>query len=634
MSDAKHSVGTISSPKILDSSKEILSSITVFSKYAKYLPALERREVWDEIVTRNMNMHIKKFPKLEGEIRDTYKFVYNKQVLPSMRSMQFAGKPVEINPVRLFNCSFLHIDDYRAFSEVMFLLLSGTGVGYSVQFDHVEKLPVISKSYKTRRFLVNDSIEGWADAVKALMKAYFGLSSKPVFDFSDIRPKGAKLITSGGKAPGSGPLKECLFKIEQILENKNNGEKLTPLECHDILCYEANAVLAGGIRRAAMIALFSFDDEDMLSCKFGNWWELNEQRGRSNNSATILRDRVSEEEFKALWKKIELSGSGEPGFYFTNDENWGLNPCAEVSLRSNQFCNLTTINASDVESQEDLNARVKAAAFIGTLQASYTDFHYLRESWKRTTEKEALIGVSMTGIASKAVLGLNLKEAAEVVKVENERVAKILGINKAARTTVIKPEGTASCVLGTSSGIHAWHDEYYIRRMRVGKNEALYTYLSIHAPELLEDDYFKPHIQAVISIPQRAVPGSILRTETAMELLQRVQRFHKDWIKPGHRGGRNKNNVSATITIKNDEWEEVGNWCWEHKNDYTALSFLPHADHTYVQAPFESITQEKYERLYAKLKHIDFSKIIETDDSTDLSAEAACSGGACEITTV
>jgi ribonucleoside-diphosphate reductase alpha chain len=551
-----------------------------------------------------------------------------------MRSMQFAGKPVEINPVRLFNCSFLHIDDYRAFSEVMFLLLSGTGVGYSVQFDHVEKLPVICKSYKTRRFLVNDSIEGWADAVKALMKSYFGLSSKPIFDFSDIRPKGAKLITSGGKAPGAGPLKECLFKIEQILENKNNGERLTPLECHDILCYEANAVLAGGIRRAAMIALFSFDDEDMLSCKFGNWWELNEQRGRSNNSATILRDRVSEEEFKALWKKIELSGSGEPGFYFTNDENWGLNPCAEVSLRSNQFCNLTTINASDVESQDDLNERVKAAAFIGTLQASYTDFHYLRESWKRTTEKEALIGVSMTGIASKAVLGLNLKEAADIVKAENERVAKIIGINKAARTTVIKPEGTASCVLGTSSGIHAWHDEFYIRRMRVGKNEALYTYLSIHAPELLEDDYFKPHIQAVISIPQRSVPGSILRTETAMELLQRVQRFHKDWIKPGHRGGRNKNNVSATITIKSNEWEEVGNWCWEHKNDYTALSFLPHADHTYVQAPFESITEEKFEKLYAKLKHIDFSKVIETDDSTDLSAEAACSGGACEITTV
>jgi len=251
-----------------------------------------------------------------------------------------------------------------------------------------------------------------------------------------------------------------------------------------MLCFIADAVLAGGIRRAAMICLFDMDDQEMLTCKFGDWWELNPQRGRANNSAVILRHKITHDKFIDLWGKIEASGSGEPGFYFSNDADLGCNPCCEIALKPYQFCNLTEINFSNVESQEDLNERAKAAAFLGTLQASYTDFHYLRDIWKRTTEKEALIGVSGTGIASGEVLKYNLKEAAEVVKTENARVAKIIGINKAARTTAIKPSGTTSLVLGTSSGIHAWHSAYFIRRMRLGKNEAIYKYPCTKPPRI------------------------------------------------------------------------------------------------------------------------------------------------------
>jgi ribonucleoside-diphosphate reductase alpha chain len=602
-------------------------------KYAKYIPELKRRETWEELVTRNMEMHIKKFPSLEQEIKDNYKFVYDKMVLPSMRSLQFGGKPIEISPNRIYNCCFAPIDDWRVFSEIMFLLLGGTGVGYSVQYHHVEVLPEIRKPSKDRkrRWLVSDSIEGWADAVNILIKSYFFGGSQIEFDFSDIRPKGSRLITSGGKAPGPQPLKECLIKVEGILDTKNDGEKLSPIEVHDIVCHIADAVLAGGIRRAALISLFSANDEEMIGCKSGDWWEKNPQRGRSNNSAVLMRHKLTKNYFMKLWKRIEASGSGEPGIYLSNDKDWGTNPCCEIALRPYQFCNLTEINVSNVESQEDYENRVRAASFIGTLQAGYTDFHYLRPIWKRTTEKDALIGISMTGIGSGKVLGLNMVAAAKVVKQENKRVAQLIGINKAARTTTVKPAGTTSLTLGTSSGIHAWHNDYYIRRVRVGKNEAIYTFLSENHPELIEDEYFRPHDTAVIGIPQKAPEGAILRNESPIQLLERVKKVHQEWIKPGHRTGSNTHNVSATISIREHEWPAVGEWMWENKDFYNGLSVLPYSNHTYKQAPFEDCTEGEYEKLMLTLKDIDLSKIIELDDDTDLKGEAACSGGSCEI---
>ena len=345
------------------------------------------------------------------------------------------------------NCAYLPIDHWKSFSEIMFLLLGGTGVGYSVQRHHVEQLPDIRKpkTDRTRRHLIGDSIEGWADAIKILMKSYFDINDKnvstPIFDYSDIRKKGALLVTSGGKAPGPQPLKDCIHNIMKILDTKEDGEKLSTIEVHDIVCYIADAVLAGGIRRAALISLFSMDDDEMRTCKFGAWWELNPQRGRANNSAVMLRHKITEEKFFDLWQKIEESGSGEPGVYFSNDKDWGTNPCCEIALRPYQFCNLTEINASNIESQEDLEKRVRAATFIGTLQAGYTDFHYLRDIWKRTTEKDALVGVGMTGIGSGVVLNYDLEAAANEVLTENERVAKLIGINKAARTTTVKPSG-------------------------------------------------------------------------------------------------------------------------------------------------------------------------------------------------
>ena len=612
---------------------KILSDITVYMKYAKYLPTKERRETWKELVDRNKKMHVKKFPELRGEIEKAYKYVYTKKVLPSMRSMQFGGKPIEVAPNRIFNCAYIPIDDWRAFSETMFLLLGGTGVGYSVQFHHVTKLSEIVKPSikRTRRHLIGDSIEGWADAVKVLMKSYFIGGSKIRFDYSDIRPKGATLLTSGGKAPGAQPLRECLVKLEGMLCQKESGDKLTPIEVHDMICYIADAVLAGGIRRAALISLFSAGDDEMIAAKTGNWWEKNPQRGRANNSVVLMRHLMDKDYFIDLWDRIKASGAGEPGFYLTNDKDWGTNPCCEIGLRPYQFCNLTEINVSDVETQEEYEARARSAAFIGTLQASYTDFHYLRDIWRRNTEKDALIGVSMTGIASGKVLKLDLKNAGKVVKEENKRVAAIIGINRAARTTCVKPAGTTSLTLGTSSGIHAWHNDYYVRRLRVGKNESIYTHLAIHHAELVEDEYFRPHDTAIISVPQKAPDGAITRKECAIELLMRVKKISDEWVKCGHGKGQNTHNVSATISIRDDEWEEVGEWMWKNRKVYNGLSVLPYDGGTYVQAPFEDCTQEKYEELTSTLTDLDLTNVVEIEDNTDLKGELACAGGACEI---
>ena len=569
------------------------------------------------------------------------------------------------------NCAYLPIDDWRAFSETMFLLLGGTGVGFSVQRHHVEQLPEIRKPNPTRsrRFLIGDSIEGWADAIKNLMRSYFEGLSTPDFDYSDIRQKGAALITSGGKAPGPQPLKDCIHNIKKILDRKEDGSRLEPIEVHDIICFIADAVLTGGIRRAALISLFSLDDEEMLSAKSGAWWELNPQRGRANNSAVILRHKINQEEFMQLWKKIEDSNAGEPGVYFSNDKDWGTNPCCEIGLRPYQFCNLCEVNVSDIESQEDLEARSKAASFIGTLQAGYTNFHYLRDVWKRTTEKDALIGVGMTGIGSGEVLKYDLVAAAKVVKQENARAAKLIGVNKAARTTTVKPSGTSSLVLGTASGIHAWHNDYYIRRIRVGKNEAIYSYLSIFHPEVIEDEYFKPKEQAVISLPVKAPEGSIFRFESPMQLLDRVSLFNTEWVKTGHRDGQNTHNVSVTVSIKKEvekvskidengavitdsnnnpiledrkdekghliykinEWPAVGKWMWENRESFNGISVLPYDGGSYIQAPFTDCTKKEYEDMMEILSDIDLTKVVEMVDNTNLSGEVACGASGCEV---
>ncbi len=662
----------------MDETQKILSDITVFNKYAKFIPEKNRRETWIELCRRNMDMHINKYPHIEMEIREVYaKYVMPKKVLPSMRSMQFGGRPIEISNIRIYNCAYLPIDNIAAFNETMFLLLSGTGVGYSVQKKDVEKLSIVvgPNKNRNRRYVVSDCIEGWADAVKILTKAYFLGRDNPVFDYRDIRPKGARLITSGGKAPGPEPLRTCIDRIAEVLE-KAVGRVLKPIEAHDIQCHIADAVLSGGIRRAAMISLFDKDDEEMLTCKSnlkvedwefektpeGSWqgwciykgerqnmtlsdWDyqnltansalpwyfFEQQRGRANNSAVLHRGDTTEEQFMALWKKVEESQAGEPGIFWTNDYNLGTNPCAEIALKACAFCNLSEVNVSDVETQEELNARVRAGAFLGTLQAGYTDFHYLRPIWRETTEKDALLGVGMTGIGSGKVLNLDLRAAAAEVEKENARVADLIGINRAARLTCIKPSGTTSLVLGSSSGIHAWHNDYYIRRMRVGKNEPLYHYIKETVPELIEDCKFKPNIESVLSIPQKAPAGAIYRTEPYIELLERVKRFYKQWILEGHRDGSNSHNVSVTVSLKPEDWKGCGEWMWKNRNFYAGISVLPYDGGTYVQAPFEDITEEQFNEMVKHVASIDLSKVIETVDITDHKAEVACGGGACEV---
>ena len=624
---------TIKTQINMDLGLEALSSITVFSKYAKYLPKLKRRETWDEIVDRYQEMMINKYPKLEEAIVESAKFIRDKKVLPSMRAMQFAGLALEVNNARGYNCAYLPVDSLYSFSETMFLLLGGSGVGFSVQKHHVEQLPIIIKqeTYKMRNYLIEDSIMGWADSIKMLMKFYFEGGPKPKFDFRAIRHKGARLVTAGGKAPGPEPLKICISHIDAVMERKENGQKLSPLEAHDIMCHIANSVLAGGIRRSAMISLFSHDDEEMITCKYGDWWETNEQRGRSNNSAVLERGQIDEEEFKSLWKRIEASGSGEPGIYWTNNKDWGTNPCCEIGLRPFQFCNLCEVNVSDVEDQEDLNNRVAVASFFGTLQAGFVDFHYLRPIWQKTTAKDALLGIGMTGIGSGEVLKYNLELVANTAKTVNQDISAIIGTNEAARITCIKPSGTTSLVLGTASGIHAWHAPYYLRTMRFNKSEDLAMYLEINHPELCEDDVLRPKDTLCVRIPVKAPEGSILRTESPLDTLERVKKFATEWILPGHINGDNTHNVSATISIDTFDWIKVGKWMWDNKNVYNGLSVLPYFGGSYKQAPFENITKEQYEEKIISLQSVDLTKVTELDDTVDFGQVAACAGGACEI---
>ena len=623
---------------------KILSDVTVYMKYSKWLSHEFRKETWDEIVDRNLNMHLKKLQELGyDEKTEQYKKVidvYNNfvrpfKVLPSMRSMQYAGKAIEIAPNSMYNCAYMPVDSVECFDEAMFLLMNGTGLGYSVQQHHVRMLPEIRQPNKdrTRKILVQDSILGWADAVKELFRSYTGeLTQRPRFIYDDIRPKGARLKTRGGKAPGPEPLRLCMVKIENILQTKEDGSQLTTLECHDIMCHLAQAVTAGGNRRAALISLFSADDLQMMHCKSGmRWQETDSQRYRANNSVVLLRHRIKKDFFDDIWDRIEAGGTGEPGIYLTNDKDWGTNPCCEIALRPYQFCNLTEINSSTIEDQNDLNERVEAATILGTLQASYTDFHYLRDIWKTTTEKDALLGVSMTGLASNKVTNLDITGTAYMSKVINAEWADILGINAASRITCVKPSGTASMVCGSSSGIHAWHSDYYIRRIRVGKVENICQYLVDNHPELIVEDMDNPD-GMIIEIPQKAPTGALTKDqEDTFMFLERVKNTTVRWVNPGHNNGQNTHNVSATVYINKGDWDEVGEWMWLNRHFYNGLSCFPNDETSYNQPPFEACSKNRYEEMLKSLKTLDLSQIVETEDDTNFGQEAACAGGACEI---
>ena len=617
----------------MNQSNKLLSDIVSFRTYAKHLQNFGRREVFEETLNRNMQMHLDKFPKLSRDIVKSFQRVHEYKTMPSMRALQFGGEAILKNNIRSYNCSFLHIDDPRSFGEVLFLLLSGTGVGFSCQKRHVNKLPIIQRPREEGVFVVHDSITGWAQALDLLIDAYFYGRMRPVYDFSNVRPKGSYLVTTGAKAPGPAPLKYMLEQVDARLKLAE-GRRLKPIEVHDMICIIADCVLSGGIRRAALISLFDRTDEEMLKSKHGTWWEKHPHRARSNNSAVLPRGAIKKEEFRHIFDMCIKSNSGEPGIFWTNDENLGTNPCAEISLNSNQFCNLTTINQTAVKDKKDWLNRVYAATMLGTLQAAYTDFPYLRPIWKQTTEHEALLGVSCTGIADTSGLITPewLQEGAKLATEVNDKYARKLGINPAARITTIKPEGTASCVLGSSSGIHARHSEYYLRRVRMNKDDALTVYLKSIIPELVEDDVFSAN-GAVVTIPQESPSGAIVRdSENVKSMFERTIMYQDNWIKPGHKQGLNSHNVSVTISYKDEEVEELFDLMWKFRESYTGISLLPFDGGTYQQAPFESCTKETFDKYNAMVKDIDLTKVREADDNTNRIDNLACAGGLCEIT--
>ena len=615
-------------------SKAILSSVISHMKYAKFLPAKQRRETWVETTQRSADMHIKRFPHLKKEIIEAFKAVRDKKILQSMRSAQFAGLAIETKNNRIYNCAYCPADSAVSVSEIFYNLLCGSGVGFSVQSHHVANWKPAKKTVGTAHYVVDDSIEGWADSIKFLLNSYShggAPRGKPVFDYSQIRPEGALLVTSGGRAPGPAPLKTCHAKVQAILESRI-GKRLRTIDVYDMICHIADAVHAGGIRRAALIAFFDRTDDLMLRAKSGNWWETNIQRARSNNSAVFIRGEVGPDEFKAFWDVVQQNGTGEPGIYWTWDRDVLANPCVEIALNPFQFCNLTTVNAASCKSEMEFIRRCILAARIGTLQAAYTDFDYLRPSWQQTTEQEALIGVSITGIGAGMTKNFNLERAAAAVVAENQWMAKKLGINAAARVTCIKPEGTGSLVLGTASGIHSWHSPYYFRSIRMGKNEAIYKYLLEVAPSLVEDEIGKEATHAVFRCPIQANAGGHFRKdENAIDLLGRVKRFSDGWIKPGHIAGPNSHNISCTVSVRQEEWKGVGDWMWQNRESYVGLTVMPYAGGEYHQAPFQAISKEDYAKTLPLLQAIDVSAIVEREDNTSLVGEMACSGGVCGL---
>jgi ribonucleoside-diphosphate reductase alpha chain len=614
-------------------SNKILSDLVSFRTYSKYIPHLERREVLPETINRVMTMHLDKFPKLSKPIMKAFKKVHDLEVMPSMRTLQFAGDPILKNSARGYNCSATTITHPRKFSEILFLLLSGTGVGYSLQKRHISQLPNIRPTTQEGRFVVQDSIQGWSQATQVLMDAYFYGTIRPTFDFSDISPKGTQLNTTGAKAPGPEPLKYMLNEVEKRLKFAI-GRQLRSIEVHDIICIISDCVLAGGIRRSSLIALFDRDDYEMLKCKSGSWWEKHPYRARANNSAVLMRGEVTKDEFMELFRTCKDSNAGEPGFFWTNDYDLLTNPCAEISLNPDQFCNLTIVNQTGILSKEDFLSRIYSATVLGTIQASYTNFPYLSESWKRQTEAEALLGISFTGIADSngIVTAEWLREGAKLALEVNAEFAKKIGINQAARITAIKPEGSSSLVLGSSSGIHSRKSKYYLRRVQINKDDAMYLYLLATVPNLIEDAIGVPNT-AVITVPQESPDNAPTEDkETAMQLFNRVMMYQRNWITPGHRSGKNKHNVSVTITPREDEWSELAEAMWDKRDLYTGISLFPFDNGSYQQAPFESCDKDTFDKYYSQVKELDLTQVRERENLTNMIESVSCAGGACEIT--
>lgn len=639
-----------------------ISDFTFTSKYARYNEKAKRRETWEEAVHRLEKMHLKRFSNLDeadkSEIRWAFDQVRSKLVAPSMRSLQFGGKAVEAQNARLFNCSVRHVDSLRSFSEIFHLLLCGCGVGIGLNKDFLGRLPdLVNKDDKTGTvitYVIEDTIEGWADSIEALLNCYFKNTAytgrKITFDYSRIRKKGEPLKTGGGKAPGYRGLKASHVKIKELLDHiieDKHQKRMQSIDAYDVLMHAADAVLSGGVRRSATIVVFQPEDNDMMKAKTGNWFEKNPQRARSNNSVLILRNEASFEQFKDVINKTKEFG--EPGFIFSDHKWLMVNPCSEIQFLpvtkggvcGIQMCNLTTQNGALIDNLDKFAKATKAATIIGTLQAAYTEFSYLGKASKELTEEEALLGVSITGIMDNPGVLLdpkNQKVCAELAVSVNLEWAKKIGINPAARITCVKPEGTSSLVLGTASGIHPHHARRYFRRMQFNRIDPVFKFLKKHNPHACEESIWSAHktdevVMFPISIPEKAMVKEEL---TAIGHLDIIKSTQQNWVIPGTTRGDMHHSVSCTVLVKDDEWDSVAKYLYDNRHFFSAVSLLPAAgDKIYKQAPMEAITtpedEAKWTDLTSKWKEMDFTELKEEDDETQCQNELACAGGACTV---
>lgn len=645
---------------------EEISNFVFTSKYARYLEDQKRRETWREAVGRVENMHLNKFSHLDSEILAEIEWAFNlvrdKYVVPSMRSMQFGGTAVEAHNARIYNCAVRHIDSIRSFSEVFYLLLCGCGVGIGLTEKYLNRLPnLVGATDKTGAVLVytiEDSIEGWADSIEALLNCYFKGNAysgrKIVFDYSKIRQAGSKLKTSGGKAPGHEGLKAAHTRIKNLLDRLievQNEDRLRSIDAYDILMHTADAVLSGGVRRSATSVMFEKNDILMMTAKIGNWHEENPQRGRSNNSVLLIRDELDKGQFEEI---VELTKQwGEPGFVFAETRDVLYNPCFEVSfipvedgVCGVQFCNLTSINGSKIKTKEDYMQAAKAATIIGTLQATYTDFPYLSNMAKKLTEDEGLLGVSMTAMMDNPDVLCNpeyQREAAEVVKSTNRRFAGYFGINPAARCTVVKPEGSSTLALGSmSSGIHAAHARYMKRRIQMNKLDNVYQFFKTYNPHLCEPSVWSANgTDDVVTFPIRVPDSTIIKKDLdALQHLEVIRSTQQNWVVPGTADHNTKpihHNVSCTVIVKDNEWTSVIDYLYANRNSFAAVSFISDdGDKKYAQAPMEAVaTEEDWEQFEYMMKNyipVDYKYMIEDSDETSLMQEASCAGPTgCEI---
>lgn len=612
------------------------------SRYARYVEKEDRREDWEETVSRYFSFFKEKFPSLD--LTHQKNAVISMDVMPSMRALMTAGPALERDNVCGYNCSYIAVDNQRAFDEVLYILCCGTGVGFSVERQYVSKLPEIAEEFypSESTIVVADSKIGWASSFRELISLLYA-GKIPEIDYSKIREAGAPLKIMGGRASGPDPLKD-LFEFTISLFKKAKGRKLSSIECHDLVCKIADIVVVGGVRRSALISLSNLTDERMRNAKNGQWWEGEPQRALANNSVAYT-EKPDIGIFLKEWHTLYESKSGERGIFNRvaaklqaektgrrdTDYDFGTNPCGEILLRSCGFCNLTEVVAREEDTLEDLKRKVTNATVLGTLQSSLTDFRYLRSIWKKNAEEERLLGVSFTGIMDHPVLngseGVDvleswLNELKQVAIDVNKEYANLIGINQSAAITCVKPSGTVSQLVDSSSGIHTRYAPFYIRTVRADVKDPLATFLRNQGVPC-EPDVMKPYVGLVFSFPMKAPQKAIYRNNrTAIEQLNHYLVWKNYWC---------EHNPSVTIYVKEDEWLDVGAWVYKNFDDIGGVSFLPHSDHVYKQAPYQEIDAVTYEKLFKEFPVIDWESFSEKGDNTTATRELACVAGVCEI---